>query len=392
MPSARTPLSSPARKPRALGAPKPAGPDFADRTSRLVAAFRPQAPFLLVTNPVDVGYLTGFLGGDSYLLLSADQKTRPVIISDFRYQEDLEPQRRWCHIALRQRGILEAVAALLADLRVAELAIQAEHLSVAARGALARQANSVKLIDTEGLVAPLRARKDAHEVALIRRAVALQEEALTETLAWVTKTLLKRPLTELDVAATLEAAMKSRGSSKPGFETIVAAGPNGSRPHYRPGPVRLKKNTPLLIDWGATFQGYHGDMTRVFCWGKWPAQVAEIYQIVLEAQQAAAATLAPGRTTAQVDAVARDHIHAAGYGQFFGHGLGHGMGLDGHEDPRLTHMLPPVPLEVGHVVTIEPGIYLPGKGGVRIEDDYLITPSGAENLSTLPKDLAWATR
>jgi Xaa-Pro aminopeptidase len=186
--------------------------------------------------------------------------------------------------------------------------------------------------------------------------------------------------------------MKSRGSSKPSFETIVAARAKGSLPHYQPGSVKLTRNQPLLIDWGAIWKGYHGDMTRTLCWGSWPRKLASVYAIVLEAHQLAAGQLRAGMSTFEIDKIARDHITAAGYGERFGHGLGHGIGLDIHENPCLSHMAEPVALEPGHVVTIEPGVYLPGVGGVRIENDYVVTTSGAKCLCTMPKDLDWATR
>jgi Xaa-Pro aminopeptidase len=195
--------------------------------------------------------------------------------------------------------------------------------------------------------------------------------------------------TESDVAADIEAEMKRRGSSEPGFQSIVAAGPVSSLPHYRPQSRKITAGKPLLIDWGAVYQGYHSDMTRTFTMGKWPAKIAEIYKVVLEAQLMAAEALAPGKTTVEIDAIARKHIAKAGYAEFFGHGLGHGLGLNGHEEPRLTNMLAPSKLEVGMVVTIEPGIYLPGEGGVRIEDDYAITERGAVNLCTMKKTLEW---
>ena len=182
-----------------------------------------------------------------------------------------------------------------------------------------------------------------------------------------------------------------RGASSPAFETIVGAQANGSLPHYRPHAVKLKKNQPLLIDWGAVYQGYRGDMTRTFSLGKWPKELAEIYKIVLDAHTLSAAALRAGATTKAVDAIARNHITKHGYGDNFGHGLGHGLGLHTHEDPRLSHMAAETTLEAGMVVTIEPGIYIPGLGGVRIEDDYVVTEKGSENLCSLPKDIKWAT-
>lgn len=355
------------------------------RLGTLIAAQDAEA--LLVTNPNDVGYLTGFLGGDSYLLVPArGVRGRPVILSDFRYQEELEPVKSLAEVFIRTGSLTSAVAQVVGGRGLKRLAIQAEHATVAQRDALAKAMRGVKLSAATGLVGALRARKDAHEVKLIRRAIKIQQEALLAVLPTI-----KPGQTELEVAARLEAEMKSRGSSQPGFQTIVAARANGSLPHYRPGPVRIAANQPLLIDWGAVYGGYHGDMTRTFALGRWPKKIAEIYRIVLDAQLMAADALAPGKSTVEIDAVARDYIARHGYGEQFGHGLGHGMGLDGHEDPRLNRMFASAELEPGHVVTVEPGIYLPGVGGVRIEDDYLITETGAKNLCSLPKDMEWAT-
>jgi Xaa-Pro aminopeptidase len=340
---------------------------------------------LLVTNPVDVGYLTGFLGGDSWLLVPADD-SRPVVISDFRYQEELEPVRALAEVFIRSKGMIEAAGEILRGRRGTRCGIQAEHCPVADMVALSAMLGPEHIAPVGGLVARLRIKKDAHEVGLIRKANRLQENALEAVLNKV-----KAGKTELEIAARLEEEMKMRGSSEPGFKTIVAARANGSLPHYRPGNVKLAKGKTVLIDWGAVYQGYHGDMTRVFALGKWPGKMKDIYKIVLEAQETAAAALAPGRHAHEIDAVARNIIRDAGYGEQFGHGLGHGMGMNGHEDPRLNPLYPDMVLEPGHVVTVEPGIYLPGVGGVRIEDNYVITEGGAENLCSMPKDLKWAT-
>jgi Xaa-Pro aminopeptidase len=343
------------------------------------------ADHLLVTSEKDVAYLTGFLGGHSYTLVPRGT-ARPVIISDFRYQEELEPTRRIADVHIRRGGMAQAIAEVIQARESSRCGIQAEHMPLAEFNDLQERAAGLQFVPTTGLVASLRARKDEHEIELIRRAIRIQEKALL---------LILKDIgpgdRELGIAAELEAEMKLGGSTEPGFQTIIAAGANGSLPHYRPRQAKIAANKPLLIDWGAVYQGYHGDMTRTFTLGKWPAKILEIYQIVHDAQQLAAAALAPGKTTHEVDAVAREYITRHGYGEHFGHGLGHGMGLDGHEDPRLNPMFPPVVLEPGHVVTIEPGIYLPGLGGVRIEDDYVVTETGAENLCTLPKDLKWAT-
>jgi Xaa-Pro aminopeptidase len=184
--------------------------------------------------------------------------------------------------------------------------------------------------------------------------------------------------------------MKRRGSSHCWFDSIVGAKGNGSLPHYRPGFETTAKGQPLLIDWGSTYQGYCGDMTRTFSLGTWSPKMREIYGIVKDAQELSAAALAPGRSTHEIDKVARDHIEKAGYGKEFNHGLGHGLGLS-KEPPYLNPLWPEMELKPGHVVTVEPGIYLPGIGGVRIEDLYVITETGARNFCSLPKTLEWST-
>lgn len=339
----------------------------------------------LVTNPLDVGYLTGFLGGDSYLLVAAGPG-KPVLVSDFRYVEELEPLAKTVQVVIRRRMMGEAISELLSDRSVKRCGVQGEMMTLAERDALARRVGPSKLVTTSGLIGRLRARKDEHEVELIEAAVAIQEKAIRAVLPTI-----KPGQTEMQIAARLEAEMKTLGSSAPSFETIVAARAKGSLPHYRPGMVKTAAGQPLLIDWGATYRGYHSDMTRTFSLGRWPAKVKEIYEIVLEAHERAAAALGPGVPTSAVDAAARGHISGAGFGDRFGHGLGHGIGLNVHEDPRLSHMAGGGKLEPGHIVTVEPGIYLPGIGGVRIEDDYLITEKGARCLCRLPRSIEWCT-
>jgi Xaa-Pro aminopeptidase len=341
---------------------------------------------LLVTNPIDVAYLTGFLGGDSYLLVEGPGGSpRPTILSDFRYEEELAPLAGLCRVVIRTGSMAEATRDLVASVK-GRTGVQSEHITLADYGGLAASLGPQRVVSTSGLIAGLRAVKDSFEVGLIRRAIAVQEAALMALLP-----TLEPGQTELEVAARLEWEMKVRGASGASFGTIVAARSNGSLPHYRPAAVTLAAGQPLLIDWGAVVRGYRGDMTRTFALRKWPRQMRDVYAIVLEAFEAAASVARPGRTTLEVDRAARGVIEKAGYGPRFGHGLGHGIGLNGHEDPRLSHMAPPRPLEPGNVITIEPGIYIPGVGGVRIEDDFLITANAAENLCTLPRDIGWAT-
>lgn len=357
---------------------------YKSRLARLAADLAGRSlSHLLVTSPVDVGYLTGFLGGDSYLLVGG---ARPVIISDFRYQEELVAQKPIAELVIRKASMTEAVAELVSSSGVKSLGIQAECMTVAERDVIAKKLGKGVVQSTTGLLSGMRRVKDEHEVSLISKAIKLQEQSLLAVLPTI-----KPGQTELSIAARLDAEMKSRGASGTAFGTIVAARTSGSLPHYHPGAVKTAANQSILIDWGAIYKGYRGDMTRTFALGKWPKKIAEIYAIVLEAHEKAAGALAAGKKTGDIDKIARDHIAAAGYGDNFGHGLGHGLGLDTHEEPRMSHMLKGTTLAAGNVVTIEPGIYLPGVGGVRIEDDYLVTDTGSRNLSSLPKDIEWAT-
>lgn len=347
---------------------------------------------LVVTSPVDVGYLTGFLGGDSVLLVGAG---KPVMISDSRYEEELEHFRPVVKVVMRFGTMTDAIAAVVRHAHdaggVDGLGVQREHMTLADEHALCASLRKQRLpmrllTPTSGLVGALRNVKGPDEIRLIREAIRIQQDALLATLGSI-----RSGMSEIELAAELEFQMKSRGSSAPGFETIVAAQANGSLPHYRPGSTLIRRNEPILIDWGATWMGYHGDMTRTLALGRWPRQIREIHAIVREAHEAAAAALKPGRTGAEVDAVARGVIERAGYGDRFGHGLGHGLGMDVHESPRLSRLATNDVLEPGNVVTIEPGIYLPGIGGVRIEDDYVVTERGSRNLCDLPRDIEWAS-
>jgi Xaa-Pro aminopeptidase len=339
----------------------------------------------LITNPTDVAYLTGFLGGDSYLLLSP---RKAVVISDARYREELASVEHLARVHMRQGTLAATCATLIAAEKLPSCAVQGEAMTLGEHGTITENLGKsrTKLVPIKGLVSPLRAIKDAGEIALIRRAARIQEQALLDILPG-----LKPGMTELEIAGKLELQMKIRGSSEPAFKSIIAAGAASSHPHYRPSTARLKKGQILLIDWGATLNGYRSDMTRTFAFGRWPAKLAEIYDIVLEAHQRAAALLAPGRSTREIDAAARGYIASKNFGDKFGHGLGHGIGLNVHEEPSLSHIYTPTTLKPGHIVTIEPGIYIPGLGGVRLENDYLVTDRGAKNLCTLPLDRAWAT-
>lgn len=387
MPSSTKKPTRPSKKRSSKKATDP----YAPRLAKLRRAFRKlDADCMVVSDPRDVAYLTGFLGGDSYMVVASG---KPTIVSDSRYEEELQAYTGRVKLRMRVGAMSKAVAEELASRKANRIAVQGEHLTLNGEAALKKELRKQgiptrAIVRTDSILLGLRAVKDASEIRLIQKAVRIQEAALLATLPQI-----RVGMTELEVCAVLEHEMKDRGSPDPSFETIVGARANSSLPHYTPSTTRVAKNKPLLIDWGATWKGYHSDMTRTFGIGGWPARVREIYKIVLEAHEAAASALKPGLPCVEADRIARDVIDKAGYANEFGHGLGHGIGLQIHEGPGLGKLSPRKwRLEPGNVVTIEPGIYLPGIGGVRIEDDYVITERGVKNLSSLPKDLAWSTR
>lgn len=364
-------------------APVPVDTHLASRHSRLRAALeRHEVDAAYISNANDVRYLIGQPGEDCFVLITAD---RFVVFSDFRYQEELEPLKPWATVVIRKRSLAEEVAEVAKGAGVRRVAVQSDYLRVDERSTLAKALGARSLKDVSGLLAGLREIKDDSEIRLIRRAVKCQQEALAACLDQIEP----GRQTESDFGALLEYEMRRRGAESESFPAIIAAKANGSKPHYRPSPkVKITRNQPLLIDWGARVEGYCSDLTRTFAVGRFPRPVREIYRVVLEAQLAAIAAIRPGARLFEVDAVARDIIAKAGYGDHFGHGLGHGIGLNVHEQPGLSYRADrKAELRPGMVTTVEPGIYLPGIGGVRIEDDVLVTESGHTVLSSFPKDI-----
>ena len=361
-------------------------PHLAQRVEALRTIQRKKGlPILLVNDGPEVSYLTGFEGDDSWALVTPDSVW---LITDSRYSQQALQQCPWVRIVVRKKGLAEALAKIMQRSNLGVLAAQEESITVreerSLRRALGKSGKKVAYKSVEGMVSPLRNRKDAVEIKLIEQAVAVAQHGFEKL-----KAGLHTGMSENEIAALLVYEMRRRGAEDASFDTIVAAGANGSLPHYRPGNVRLENNTALLIDWGARVGGYRSDLTRMIFVGQVPRKIKEIYQVVRDAQQAAIAAIKPGLTGREVDKIARNIIKKAGYGDAFGHGLGHGIGRDIHEplslSPRST-----VILEAGMVVTVEPGIYLPGIGGVRIEDDVLVTPEGHRVLSTLPNDIGSA--
>ena len=340
------------------------------------------ADVLLVSNLVNVRYLTGYTGSNGLALVGAQTRS---FITDFRYVEQSSAEvessfeRR---VAQAPQALFDLIEDALPDgeLRVA---FEAAHLSVEQHERLRQLLpERVELVASSGLVEGMRAVKEPEEIDRIKAATAVADAAFER--------LLRGGLsgrTERDVALALDHDMRAHGAERPSFETIVAAGPHGARPHAAPRLVEIKAGDLVVIDWGAELDGYCSDCTRTVAVGDPGADASDIYELVLEAQVAGVQAVAAGRTNKEVDQVARDVIEAGGHGEEFGHGLGHGVGLEVHEAPRLSQQAESETLQAGNVVTIEPGIYLPGRFGVRIEDLVVVTEAGGEILTSVPKSL-----
>ncbi len=331
-----------------------------------------------LTRPEDVRYFSGFTGADSALLVT---RKRVWLITDPRYTEEAEQTAGDCNVLVWKKHPARFAGELAAKQRFKELGYCAGHLTVAAFKELKAGARGLKLHGIDDELKDLRALKDAAEVRAIGKALRCAEGAFEATRAWI-----KPGMREIEVRAELEMQMRRRGASDAAFETIVASGANASRPHAHAGKRKLKAGGLLLIDFGALVDGYNSDLTRVLFLGMIHNFWREKYLRVLDAQRAGIAAILPGATCAAADAAARAVFQEAGCGAYFSHGLGHGVGLAVHEAPRLSVRSREV-LQPGHVVTVEPGLYYPRRGGIRIEDIVLITETGRRRLSRLPRDI-----
>jgi Xaa-Pro aminopeptidase len=356
-------------------------PSFATRRKRLRALIEKSgADGLLVTNFKNVTYLTGFTGDDSYLLVTGDGER---LITDMRYTTQLADECPRLSLEVRMPGEIMSkfVAQVLERSKLNRLAIEGQSVSVSLERSLAKALPNMKLVVTDGLVERLRIVKDKDEIAATRLACGQARRAYDAVRAILTPTM-----TEADVAAELEYRARRFGAKSLSFQPIVAVGPRAALPHASPTSCRLSESDFVLVDWGANSGLYMSDLTRIIVTGRISPKLRKAYGVVLSAQLAAIDAIRPGVTCEQVDRVARRIITKAGWGKEFGHGLGHGTGLEIHEAPRLAKGQT-TKLRPGMIVTVEPGVYFPGWGGVRIEDDVLVTRSGHEVLSDVPKQL-----
>jgi Xaa-Pro dipeptidase len=333
----------------------------------------------LVTFLPNVRYLSGYSGSNGALLVHSGGE---VLATDVRYETQAGQECPDIELVV-QRSVAAALVQEAGRRGLRRVGFEAAAVTVAQHGDLqgvAREAG-VELVPLVDLVEPLRVVKDEAEVEALRRACAISQEALAALLPE-----LAPGLTEVQVAARLEYLMREGGAEAPAFETIVAAGENSAIPHHSPTGRELAVGDLLKIDFGARWGGYHADMTRTFVLGPAAEWQREVHALVEAAQAAGRAALAPGASLLEVDDSARSLISAAGHGDHFGHGLGHGVGLEIHEAPMIGYASTGI-LRDGTPVTVEPGVYLPGRGGVRIEDTLVVRPGGAESLTTAAREL-----
>lgn len=328
----------------------------------------------LVTDINNIRYLTGFSGSSALLFIT---KGENVFVTDFRYKEQTEREVKGWDILIEKRGLIKAIKDLSQRIGIKKLGLE----SSVSYDFFRRLSWDLNLKAFKGFVERLREIKDAFEINSIREAVRRAEAAFLEVRPYI-----KQGVRERAIALRLEERLKKKGCRHIPFDVIVASGPNSVMPHARPTERKFNTGDFIIIDWGGEADGYFSDMTRtLLIKGENFNKKKAIYQLVLEANKRAISKILPGVKSKDIDLSARNVIQKAGYGEFFGHGTGHGVGLQVHELPRITRNRKKI-IKENMVFTIEPGIYLPGVGGVRIEDMVMVKPDGSEVLTALPKE------
>lgn len=348
---------------------------------------------LLVTSPANITYLTNFTGSAALVVVTADGVS---FLTDSRYLTAIADTRGTASecpdlsLVMVEGSYDAALVRAIVNGRWARIGFEAAHLTVSRFHwieAHLRGSGGFDLVPIEGLIEGLRVVKDEYEIDVLREAARRLSQAAIDVLGEV-----RGGMPEREVAVLIEARMRERGLTRPAFETIVASGPHAALPHARPSERRLTEGDVVVLDFGGVYDSYCVDLTRTVAVGPASARARQVHDAVRAARDSAFAAVGPGRSRFDVDAAAREVLAAAGMADAFGHGTGHGLGIEVHEDPRIVRRRPDVEarqegLEPGMVFTIEPGAYFPGWGGVRIEDDVLVTPSGAELLTQVGTEL-----
>ena len=344
---------------------------------------------LLVLCPENRRYLSGFTAHDPQLNESSGclliTARRQLLLTDSRYQLSGQSEAQGFEIVVHTSGAVDKLAEIIRKSRITRLGFEEDRVTVGLYNKLRDQLKSTEMVADDGLVEHLRISKDEGEIKSITKALLITEKALAQTVEF-----LQPGRSEIETARFLEDAMLDLGAEGTAFESIVASGPNAALPHARPTQRSIRESETVVIDCGAKYQGYSADITRTIVLGEPKPWIRKIYSVVREAQLNAIRGLAPGILTDDVDRLARDIIVAAGYGEQFGHSLGHGVGLAAHEAPSLSPRKS-TPLAPGMIVTVEPGIYLENRGGVRLENLVLITDDGCLVLNKDRHFYDWPT-
>lgn len=352
---------------------------MSDRISRIREMMPDSVDGILVFQPHNRRWVTGFSGSSGVALIG--RKGQPVFLTDFRYTEQAGLQCQGYEVIQHGQDLMAEINSAAQRLGLRKLGYEKDYVTVAQHEKMAAGLEGIELLGLDDFVLETRAVKDQQELELLAQAVAIGDKAFSHILGF-----LRPGLSERQVALELERHMQDLGAQGPSFETIVASGPRSALPHGVAGERIIQENDFVKMDFGCIYKGYCSDMTRTVVVGKADDKKREIYNLVLQSQLAAIKGIKAGITGQQADALARDVIAAKGYGENFGHGLGHGVGLAIHELPRVSAVNEKA-LPVKSVVTVEPGVYLPGWGGVRIEDMVVVLEDGCRILTSSAKDL-----
>ncbi|MHB8174043.1 MAG: M24 family metallopeptidase [Nitrospirota bacterium] len=356
---------------------------MADKREKRLDCLRMQlksegADAFLVTNLTNVSYLTGFTGSSGYAIVT---ENKAVFLTDSRYQTQSKDEVEGYDIIIQKGRISEEFGKLLRELGARKIAFESRNVSFDFHGALLKEMAGAEFLPLKDAVEKLRAVKDEDEIEKISEAVRRAEGGFRENISRISSGMV-----ESETALGLEFNIRGFGARKVPFDIIVASGERAALPHGIASGKEMREGDTLIIDFGGEAHGYQSDITRSGVLGEADRKQSEIYDIVLEAQRRAIEKVRAGVSCREVDEAARGHIAAKGFGDYFGHGLGHGVGLEVHEAPSVSYLSEDV-LKEGMVITIEPGIYIPGWGGFRIEDMVLVTAEGCETMTSLPKDI-----